>query len=443
MGVSTLSERTGADVIAAAEQVAARGYSYRLDPPPSLADGTIDCSLYVLEVAKAAGVALGPGIRTAEQIRQATAGPVGWADVRPGDLLFFEYTYPAAGPAGPDGRIASHVGISLGAGTHRMLDAHERDGADVAVTDVSPAYWQEKLIEARRLPGLVAAAPAPAPGSDVRGIDVASHQGAVEWPAVAASGVAFALTKATGGTWYRNPTFLANWLGIRSAGLVRGAYHYAFESSGQPLPGDGPEAEAEYFLAELARGGGVEAGDVLALDLEDGEGRLGAWALRWLRRVEDRAGVRPILYTGGWFAGPHGLGEVPALAEYPLWLAAYQDALPPAPAPWRSVAIWQHSDRGSVPGVGGGVDLNRAFVPLASLGKGGQVAVLAPAYHRDGDVGTGILDAMRAAGTVPAAPSTFLPLGRSPAVIEECVSLDGTLWRWHLPTGKLWMYPAA
>lgn len=433
---------TGQDVIAAAEQVAARGYSYRLDPPPSLADGTIDCSLYVLEVAKAAGVPLPPGVRTAEHIRQACS-LVGWDDVRPGDLLTFENTYPATGRPGPDGKIASHIGISLGRGTRQMWDAHERTGADVAVTTLSDDYWQPKLLDARRLPGLAATADAPAPGpmGEVRGIDVASHQGAVDWPAVAGSGISFGITKATGGTWYRNPTFAANWLGMKAAGLKRGAYHYAFESSGQPFPGEGPEAEADYFLAELARGGGVGPGDLLALDIEDGEGQLGGWALRWLRRVEDRAGVRPLVYTGGWFAGPHGFAAVPALAEYPLWLAAYQDALPPAPAPWRSVAIWQHSDRGSVPGVGGGVDLNRAFVPLASLGKGGQVAV--PAYHRDGDVGTGILDAMRAAGTVPAAPSTFLPLGRSPAVLEECYAMDGSRFVWHLPTSKLWRYPAA
>lgn len=66
-----------------------------------------------------------------------------------------------------------------------------------------------------------------------------------------------------------------------------------------------------------------------------------------------------------------------------------------------------------------------------------------PVYYQPGDVGPGILAAMAAAGTVPAAPSTFLPLGRSPAVIEECVAMSGELFRWHLPTGTLWKYKAA
>jgi len=138
-----------------AEAAARQDRVYRLDPPPSASDGTIDCSLFVLEAAASAGAPL-TGVRTAEQIRQATV-PIPFPDVLPGDLLFFERTYDAAGPAGPDGRIASHIGISLGAGTRKMWDAHEREGADVAVTDISTGYWQEHLFEARRLPALVAA----------------------------------------------------------------------------------------------------------------------------------------------------------------------------------------------------------------------------------------------------------------------------------------------
>ena len=314
---------------------------------------------------ESAGVPL-KGVRTAEQIRQATV-PVAFSDVLPGDLLFFEHTYDAAGPAGPDGRIASHIGISLGAGTRRMLDVNDGRG-DVGETNIGTPYWQERIFEARRVPGLAA----PAVRAYLSGVDVASHQGQPDWRAVAASGVTFAITKATGGTWYSNPTFARNWLEIKAAGMVRGAYHYAFESSGQPLPGDGPEAEAEYFVKAIERAGGVAAGDLLALDIEDGNGLLGERCLRWLRRVEALTGTRPLVYTGAWFAGPHGLAKTPELADYALWLAAYQAQPPAAPAPWDTVAIWQHTDKGSVPGIAGGVDMNRfdgTRADLMALGK--------------------------------------------------------------------------
>jgi hypothetical protein len=136
------------------------GMPYRLDPPP---DGinNLDCSLYVLKTLQDAGLPL-PGVRTAEQIRQATL-PISWDDVQPGDLLFFEKTYDAAGPAGPDGRIASHIGISLGAGTKRMYDANSARGT--GETNIGTPYWQEHIFEARRVPGVVDAAPAPTPSA--------------------------------------------------------------------------------------------------------------------------------------------------------------------------------------------------------------------------------------------------------------------------------------
>lgn len=416
------------------------GLPYRLDPPP---DGVnnIDCSLYVVLTYRDAGVPFPAGVRTAEQIRQACV-PIAFTDVLPGDLLFFEHTYDA-GPPSADGHIASHIGMSLGLGTKRMLDANDAKG--VGETNINTQYWQSRLFEVRRTPSLVA--PEAVNESEhsnlTRGIDVSSHQGAVDWRAVAGAGYAFGFTKATGGTWYRNPTFTDNWLGMKAAGLTRGAYHFAFETSGQAFPGDGPEAEAEYFVAELKRGGGLETGDLLALDIEDGDGPLGEWALRWLKRVEALTGVKALLYSGSWFTVPHGLGSVPELANYKLWLAAYQEQVPPPPAPWTEVAIHQYTDALMVPGISGPVDGNRflgTIEQLRALGKGGAVTPTTPAYG----VGSGLLAMMTGDGTTPIAPSTFLPLGQSPALIEEGYGANGVIYRWFLATGQSFRYrPAA
>lgn len=189
------------------------------------------------------------------------------------------------------------------------------------------------------------------------GIDVSSYQRSVDWDAVAGDGVSFAWTKLTGGAWYTNPYGAEAWAGIGSSGLVRGAYHFAFESSGEP--GGDAAAEADFFCAAL-EAGGLSVGDLVALDIEDGpDVPLGDWALSWLRRVESRTGIRPFVYTGTWFADPHGFADVPELAGYPLWLAAYQQTPPTPPLPWSTITIWQHADDGVVSGVVGGVDLNQ------------------------------------------------------------------------------------
>lgn len=188
-------------------------------------------------------------------------------------------------------------------------------------------------------------------GALPRGVDVASYQGYPAWHRVASAGYAFAFTKATEDTGYINPTFAHNWAGIKAAGMHRGAYHFA-------RPGGFDAAdEARYFLDAVGAVGGLETGDLLALDIESGNGDMGRWALDFLRVCEARCGFKPLVYTGRWFMQGRSFDE-PELAGYGLWLAAYQAQMPSPPAPWEVVAFWQHSSSGRVPGIDGDVDLN-------------------------------------------------------------------------------------
>ena len=276
------------------------------------------------------------------------------------------------------------------------------------------------------------------------GPDVSSHQGAVDWAAVKAAGCSFAFSKASGGAWYRNPYFAAAWEGMKQAGLQRGAYHFAFETSGQPLPGPGPEAEADYFLQTVLPHG-LARGDMLVLDIEQGAGQLGHWALRWCRYVQQAVGFTPLIYTGKWFSDPHGFAQVPELAQYPLWLADYSATSVPAPAaPWTKTSFWQCTDHASVPGVSTPADGNLFNGPLASLpsyGKPGDLPISDPYAPWAGLVGSGLLDAMKVDKVLPAqSRSTWLPLGQSPADIEECIAEDGCVYRWLLVNSTLQKY---
>jgi hypothetical protein len=130
------------------------GIPYRLDPPPD-GENNLDCSLYVVVTFRGGGIPFPREVRTAEQIRQHCT-PVDLGAAEPGDLLFFEHTYEPNEPPGPDGHVASHVGISLGAGTRRMWDCHCADDSGlpgVGQTDISTGYWQSKLFQAGRPPG--------------------------------------------------------------------------------------------------------------------------------------------------------------------------------------------------------------------------------------------------------------------------------------------------
>jgi lysozyme len=185
------------------------------------------------------------------------------------------------------------------------------------------------------------------------GIDVSHHQGPIDWPKVKQAGHAFVFCKATEGDSHLDPKFLANVKGAREAGLLVGAYHFA-------KPAGGPEdarRQAEHVTAVLARVGGVDLPPVL--DIEDGQGRLGGWALHFLTRVEQIERRIPVLYSYVPFVREH-LVDTPALARFPLWIARYHTGTSPGSVPpWKSWTFWQHSSSGKVDGIGGNVDLNR------------------------------------------------------------------------------------
>lgn len=237
-----------------------------------------------------------------------------------------------------------------------------------------------------------------------QGCDVASYQGNPNWDAVKASGIAFAFSKVTEDTGYTNPTFRRNWSEMKRVGIIRGAYHFA-----RPEVNDA-KGEADYFLDQIDAAGGLQTGDMLALDLEAGAGDLGPWTLAFLRHCEARAGFKPLIYTGTWFSGPHNLAAYPDLGQYGLWLAAYQSTMPAAPPPWTTVAFWQYSDKGQVPGINGDVDLNvfnGDLSRMAFYGKPGAVIPPLVAFS----VGEGIRAMMTKAGDAPSTDELFFKQG--------------------------------
>ena len=60
----------------------------------------------------------------------------------------------------------------------------------------------------------------------VPGIDVSYWDAGIDWPKVRATGQRYVFVKATEGITYKDSTFKFNWSGAKTAGLLRGAYHF-------------------------------------------------------------------------------------------------------------------------------------------------------------------------------------------------------------------------
>ncbi|MGW0579865.1 lysozyme [Streptomyces sp. NPDC002920] len=215
-----------------------------------------------------------------------------------------------------------------------------------------------RILAAASVAALVAVGGPPASAAELpRGHDVASHQRTVDWAGARSAGARFVYVKATESTGYRNPYFAAQYDGAASAGLLRGAYHFA-----RPDRSPG-RAQAAYFVRN---GGGWRAdGRTLppALDMEYNPydarrpcyGLNAARTVAWVRAFSDEVlrltGRRPVIYTTTHWWNTCTRGSGAFAADHALWIARYGSAdAGTLPGGWSSWTFWQYADRGRLPG---------------------------------------------------------------------------------------------
>lgn len=208
----------------------------------------------------------------------------------------------------------------------------------------------------------------------VPGIDVSHWDAGIDWPKVRATGQRFVFAKATEGIVYKDDTFKDNWFGAKSAGLLRGAYHF-FRCNVDA------KKQADYFI-DYVRSVKDDGELAPVLDLETNDGiskeKIVVAAKVWLDRVEAAFGKKPIIYSGQYFLQDFliqpGGGPPPWAKDYPLWLAQYPNQYvegmkPFLPRGWFNWAIWQYSDKGRINGINASADMNLFNGTLEELYK--------------------------------------------------------------------------
>jgi lysozyme len=218
---------------------------------------------------------------------------------------------------------------------------------------------------------LACAAPAPLSASfrptppAVWGIDVSHHQGRIRWDLLRGQGLLFVYMKATGGDHLADPTFLENWQGAARAGLARGAYHF-FDVCGRGGP------QAAQFIKLVPRSPGSLPP---AIDLEPGPGcpkRPSRKALlreldAFARQVRARYGKAPVVYVTHEMYDRYLKGR---RHGYAIWIADYRRQ--PALSDGRPWTFWQSSNKATLRGISGPVDVDffRGSAPqFAFLGR--------------------------------------------------------------------------
>ena len=206
-----------------------------------------------------------------------------------------------------------------------------------------------------------AAAPAPArPAAQTsapqhaHGIDISSHQGGLNVPAIWAD---FVIVKATEDDDYVNPYMVSQAQATLGASKRLGFYHFA-------RPGDAA-AQARYFVSAV---GALRSRATLWLDWEANAVAQGpGWAKTFLDTVKSLTGATPGIYMNG--SAVNGYDWSAVASQYPLWYAggpnysdygsSYSDPAVPNVSYWGQPLIHQYTEDGRLPGYSGTLDLNR------------------------------------------------------------------------------------
>jgi lysozyme len=181
----------------------------------------------------------------------------------------------------------------------------------------------------------------------VEGIDISNYQKQIDWTKVAASKV-FVFIKATEGTGLVDKSFASHWSGAKNAGLLRGAYHF-FRPQLDAI------AQADLFLSKVIASELPPVLDVEVLDNVAGA-RLVQRAIQWIDHVSANF-RRPLVYASPSFWQALPSANIEPKAD--LWIAQWETNAPDRMGEWPGWSFWQYSSRGNVPGIAGGVDLNR------------------------------------------------------------------------------------
>lgn len=219
-----------------------------------------------------------------------------------------------------------------------------------------------------------------------RGIDVSQWQGVIDWEAVKASGVEFAMIHAGYGQNTIDPQWKRNADECTRLGIPFGVYWFSYAYSPEraknearacieaiaPYQLDYPVAfDFEYDSADYIGRKGYRLTEKLCSDM----------ARAFLAEIED-AGYYPMVYTNADYLARYFDADIET--RYDIWLAQWPKHPDPANPP-RTVGIWQYSNVGRVPGIAkgkGNVDMDACYKDYPTIIREGRRVV----YHTRDDI---------------------------------------------------------
>lgn len=191
----------------------------------------------------------------------------------------------------------------------------------------------------------------------LKGIDISNHQRGLDLSKIDCD---FVIIKATEGKSYVDRSCDTFFQKALSLGKKLGIYHFANNSDNTA------KQEADWFIQNTQ---GYIGKAIPILDWEDNITDNVPWALKWLQRVEEAYGCKPMIYMSESVVNRYNWSPVVA-GNYGLWVAKYRDYNPdynydmsnagskPSVKYWNGYAMWQWTSSGRLNGWNGNLDLD-------------------------------------------------------------------------------------
>lgn len=205
------------------------------------------------------------------------------------------------------------------------------------------------------------------------GIDVSKYQKTIDWKAVKAAGVDFAIIRASLGRTLEDRRWKENQRGARAAGVLMSAYHVASMEYDEAITD--AAGGAKHFLhvckpmnIDFAPWLDLETSEVRDLIKLVGAEKAAEWIHKWLETYENLSGRKAGLYLS--HRGVKSLGrhadDLKAMdLDLKTWWADYDTKWRTWPDMGDWPGIWsirQFTSKGQVPGIEGNVDLDVALL---------------------------------------------------------------------------------
>lgn len=228
----------------------------------------------------------------------------------------------------------------------------------------------------------------------MKGIDVSTWQGKIDWDKVKVDGIEFAMLRAGYGNNNIDKWFIRNVTECNRLNIPVGVYWFSYAytvdmarreakqciEAIRPYKIDFPVCfDFEYGSVEYAEKKGVKITKSMATD----------FAIAFLTEVEN-AGYHPMNYTNQDYMKRYfDMSKI----KYDLWLALWPKSGKPDKDRSGECEIWQYTDKGRVNGIQGNVDMNIAYKDYMKGNKEGDT--MFTRTLRFGDTGPDVGQAQR------------------------------------------------